>query len=370
MAVETMELAEASAVENLISISSIVSPSGQEKNRALFMAEKMRSIGLEDVYVDEAFNAVGKIKGRSEKAIVFVTMLDDLPEMTELQKSGLCPHREGDKVFGPGTDIQSCNAAVLLALEALIKMNITPPHDIIFASVSQERTGLIGMKKLFETWKDRAEVWVDVLGDGQKIVYGAPFIHWWKIVANGTLGNTEENWLPNVNKAIARAVDNILTLSHPEDTFINVGMIHSGTTYNYKPESGWFSLDLRSISKEDIQDIESNVKEILHRVSQETDVKFQIEKTITLEGGQIPGAKESYIVQLASTIASDFGYQAEVTPKGCCNMIIPISQGHHAIGLHGERGGQEATAEEWASIPAMLRCAKFVLLLATSYSSD
>ena len=56
-----------------------------------------------------------------------------------------------------------------------------------------------------------------------------------------------------------------------------------------------------------------------------------------------------------------------VSPGGCCNMSIPVSQGCLAIGLHGIRGGQRATTEEWASISAMMRTTKYVALLAAAY---
>jgi acetylornithine deacetylase/succinyl-diaminopimelate desuccinylase-like protein len=372
LGVEWINASEDYAVETLISLASIVSPSRRECDRAVFVAERMRSIGLQSVYIDDVFNVIGKIKGQSNGSIVIISMLDDLPETVELQKNGTNypPHRIEDRVIGPATDIQSSNAAVLIAAEAFIRTGITPKHDLIFAAVSQERTGLTGMKEVFESFKDQALSWIEVLGDGQKIVFGAPFIHWWKIVAQGSLGHTEENWIPNVNQGIARAVDSILALPQPvkyEDTYVNVGMIQSGKTFNYKPEAGWFSLDLRSMTKEIIQEIESDVEQILNRVSQETRIRFDMEKEIILDGGQVPGARDSYIVKLSAEISESLGYSPLITHKGCCNMIVPVSHGLSAVGLHGERGGEDGTVGEWASIPAMMRTAKFVLLLITAH---
>ncbi len=367
---EWIDASENRAVETLISLASIVSPSGKELARALFIAERMRAIGLQDVHVDAICNVIGRIKGRSGSAIIFINMIDDLPEVADLQNTGkYYPHRVEERVIGPATDIQSMAAAVLLAAEALIRAGITPEHDIVFASVAQEETGLTGMKALFELWKDHAIAWVDVLGDGQKIVYGAPFIHWWKIIAYGRGGHTEEK-LSNVNLGIVRAVDSILSLPYPkqcEDTFINVGMIQSGRTYNHKPESGWFSLDVRSMSREIIYEIDTEVRAILGRVKEETGIRLEMESVTILDGGQVFGARESRLVQLASEISLHLGYQPTISPKGCCNMIVPVSHGCIAIGLHGDRGGQRATAEEWASIQAMMRTAKYITLLAACF---
>jgi acetylornithine deacetylase/succinyl-diaminopimelate desuccinylase-like protein len=366
-----IEASEDRAVESLVSLASIASPSGQEHERARWVAERMRDIGLEDVSVDETPNVVGRIRGRSGPPLAFVTMLDDLPSVAELQRSsGQPPRREGDRVVGPATEIQSVTAAVLLPAEAMVRSGRTPEHDIVIAAVAQEETGLVGMKTLFDAWQDRATAWVDVLGDGHEIVYGAGTIHWWKVVARGTEGHTEQVELPNVNLGIARAVDRILALPSPalhEDTFISVGIIQSGEVYNRRPPSGWFSLDLRSMRGEVVREIEGEITEVLEGVEAETRVRFDMEPVIALEGGQVAGARESRLVRLAAEVSRYLGYEPVISPKGCCNMAVPVTHGRLAIGLHGERGGQRATAEEWASIPAMVRTAKHVALLAAAY---
>jgi acetylornithine deacetylase/succinyl-diaminopimelate desuccinylase-like protein len=165
-------------------------------------------------------------------------------------------------------------------------------------------------------------------------------------------------------------VDRILSLPHAErydDTFINVAIIRSGEVFNHKPSSGWFSLDLRSMQGEVVHEIEAEVRTVLKQVEEETGIRFEMQPVATLDGGQAPGAKESRLVLLAVEVSRYLGYHPIVSPKGCCNMSIPISQGRLAIGLHGVRGGQRATAKEWASIPAMMRTAKCVALLAAAY---
>ena len=222
-----IDASEGRLVESLVSLASIISPSGQEQERARWVADRMRAIGLENVHMDKTSNVIGRIKGRSGKAVIFITTLDDLATIAELQRTvSQQPHREGDRIIGPATEVQSVNAATLLAAEALVRAGLIPEHDIVFASVTQEETGLVGMKTLFDAWKDRAVGWIDVLGDGQEIVYGAGFIHWWKIIAHGKGGHTEEDGTPPVNQGIARAVDRILGLPHADqnDTFINVAI--------------------------------------------------------------------------------------------------------------------------------------------------
>ncbi|MEF8796126.1 MAG: hypothetical protein V5A48_06725 [Salinivenus sp.] len=47
-------------------------------------------------------------------------------------------------------------------------------------------------------------------------------------------------------------------------------------------------------------------------------------------------------------------------------MNIAIGGGTPAIGLGGDRGGRRGHPDEWADIPAMMRTAEHVLLLAVT----
>src|SRR5262249_20132506 len=158
-----------------------------------------------------------------------------------------------------------------------------------------------GMKKLYADYKDRAAGFVDILGDGQSITYGAITIHWWKVVAHGPAGHTLNGGVPNVNQGIGRAVDRILQLPDPVEhkdtrTVINVAMLQSGAVFNHKPDTGWFSLDVRSLDGSMVSGVESKVKDILAGVTKETTITFALEPFQMTPGGQIPGARESSLV--------------------------------------------------------------------------
>ncbi len=71
----------------LVQLGSIVSPSGHEQRRAEAVAATMREIGLQQVSVDGAPNAIGVVPGRSGRAVVFVSTLDDLGPVADFQKA-------------------------------------------------------------------------------------------------------------------------------------------------------------------------------------------------------------------------------------------------------------------------------------------
>ena len=353
---------------DLASIAAIVSPSGHELERANAVAKRMREIGLRNVSIDSAPNVIGVIPGRSEKALVFVSTLDDLANVAENQRAAAGPpHLAGDRVVGPGTNTSSTTAAMLAAAEAIVQSGIQPEQQLVFAAVAQEETGLIGMRKLYASYKGRATAFVDILGDGRSITYGALGIHWWKVVATGPGGHSLNGGVPNVNQAIGRSVDRILSLPEQNKetrTVINVAMLQSGVVFNHKPESGWFSLDIRSKDNATIEKIEEEVRGILAQVSKETTIGLKMEVVQNTPAGQIAGAQDSDLVRTSEAIAKYLGMNPVLGNAGSSNMNIPIGGGTLAIGIGGERGGQRGFPDEWADIPAMIRTAKHILLLA------
>jgi acetylornithine deacetylase/succinyl-diaminopimelate desuccinylase-like protein len=236
----------------------------------------MREIGLANVGVDSVPNVTGTISGTSGRAVVFVTMLDDLPEIETFQRSGVnLPRRDGRRLFAPGSEIQSSLAAMLIAAEALMASGVKPQHDLIFAAVAREETGLQGMKALYAALKGRSLGFVEVQGDGHEIQYGAGgAIAWWRVIAHGPEGHTTEGG-PNVNQAIARAVDAIFSLPHPkrhreQETAVNVGIIESGKVFNHKPATGWFSIDVRSRDRRIVEGIGRDIASLIARVGAAT----------------------------------------------------------------------------------------------------
>jgi acetylornithine deacetylase/succinyl-diaminopimelate desuccinylase-like protein len=360
----------------LVEIGNIESPSGEEHARALRVAEEMRRIGLRDVRITDSPNVIGRIPGKSGVATVFVSTLDDLRTVAAHQRArGEPPAVEGDRVVGPGTNTSSTTAAMLTAARALVAVGIEPEHDLVFAGVAQEETGLVGMRDLYDEYRETAREFIDVLGDGRRISYGALGIHWWKVIATGPPGHTLRGGLPNVNLGIARAVDRILGLPQPTEfadqtTRINIAMLQSGTVFNHKPPEGWFTLDIRSLDADIIASIEADVQDILDAVSEETEISFRLEPENLVPGGQIEGALESDFVRWSGHVSERLGFEPSFSNTGSANLNIAIAEGTPAIGLGGSRGGERGYPGEWADINAMMRSAEYVALLAIALGSE
>ncbi len=358
------------SAESLIKIGGIISPSGQEHERAEAVMQEMKRIGLQNVRMDSGPNVIGIIPGQRTEQLVFVSTLDDLAGVAEHQQAAnKQPYIADGKVIGPGTNTSSITVSMLLAAEAILETGIKPQYTLVFASVAQEETGLQGMKLLYNELKNNAIAFVDILGDGRSLSYGALGIHWWKIQVSGPPGHSLNGGLPNVNQGIGRAIDRILSLDYPirykdQNTVINVGMIESGNVFNHKPEQGWFSLDIRSLDGKVIDEIETEVASIIVKVGEETGVTLKMEPFQLTPGGQIPGALESELVTTGISISQFLGYEPSLSNRGSSNLNVAISQGTPALGLGGERGGRRGFADEWADIESMNKSAKHVFLLA------
>lgn len=356
----------------LARIGGIVSPSGKEDERAAAVADRMRAIGLDSVRVTAAPNAIGVIPGRSGRALVFVSTLDDLATVAENQRAaGRPPRVAGDRVVGPGTNTSLTTAAILAAAEAYLESGRRPEHDLVFAGVAQEETGLVGMQELYGDYGERAVAFVDVLGDGRSISYGALGIDWWRVVAEGPAGHTLNGGLPNVNQAIGRAVDRIFslpwaTLDDDTRTRLNISVLRSGTVFNHKPETGWFSLDLRSMEGANLDAMEGDVREVLDQVGEETDIELTMEPYQLMPGGRIEGARDSRLVRMAAAVSRHLGFEPDLSEYGSSNLNVAIASGTPAIGLGGSRGGERGEPGEWADLDVMMRTARHVLLLAAT----
>ena len=361
---------------DLAQMAAIRSPSGFEHERARWVAARMRAIGLADVTMDSAPNVVGRIRGRAPDAVrhatVYVATLDDLAPVAEHQaRATRAPYVNGDRVIGPGTHTSSTTAAMLGAAAALLKTRVQPDYDIVFAAVAREETGLVGMKSLYAEWRDRADAFVDILGDGRSITYGAIGIHWWQVWGYQPGGHTLTGGLPNVNLGIARAVDRILSLPQPPPssrTVLNVSMLRAGDVFNRKPDSAWFSVDIRSLEAPSIARNEAAVRAVLDTVARETGTRFDMRAVQQTAGGQIAGADRSRLVLRATAIARSLGVQPQLGNAGSSNLNVAIAGGTLAIGLGGERGGARGEPGEFADIPSMLRTAKVVARLAAEMS--
>ena len=169
-------------VKKLISIKSL---SGQEKDVAECVLEKLKTMKLDDAFIDGAGNAVGVLRGTGEGPnVVLNGHMDCVPEGDLALWEPFDPYCaaiDGDKMIGRGTcDMKAGLAAILFSLEAIAdwvdKTGKRLPGDIVLCGVVQEEPAVMfGIKYFMEHTMAEKDLKADVVylaesSDGRVVI--------------------------------------------------------------------------------------------------------------------------------------------------------------------------------------------------------
>jgi len=234
-----------------VQIAEIPAPTFHEAERARFMAEEFRKIGLSNVEIDAQGNVLGWRRGASPDTLVIAAHLD----IAFAPGVDVKVRKEGPRWFGPGLADDSRGLVALLAIaEALNEGAFHTNRTLLFvANVGEEGLGdLSGVKYLFQKspHKDRLKAFISIDGtDPARIVNGGTGVKRYRITLRGPGGHSYGNFgRPSPIHAAARVMSQLADLEvppRPKTTF-NVGRIQGGTSVNAIAEECWFEVDLRS----------------------------------------------------------------------------------------------------------------------------
>ncbi len=135
----------------------IESPSGKEGALARRVVAEMERLGYDDAWIDEAGNAIGRIRGKAPgPGWLFLTHLDhvDAGDPAAWPHPPFSGHLDGaGRLWGRGAaDIKGPLAATVHARRFL---KAPPPRDLYVASVVEEETGGRGAEHLVRTLGSR-----------------------------------------------------------------------------------------------------------------------------------------------------------------------------------------------------------------------
>ena len=125
---------------------------GEEEHVARLVEAEMKSLSYDEVFVDEAGNVVGCIKGKGEtSAIMFNTHLDhvDVGDHAGWPYPPFGGEIHDDKIWGRGAvDIKGPLAAQVYGVGALKQAGIVPDGDVYVSGVVYEEIGGVGARHL------------------------------------------------------------------------------------------------------------------------------------------------------------------------------------------------------------------------------
>ena len=130
----------------------IQSPPGGEEEMARSVVDEMHSLGYDEASVDEAGNALGRIRGRGDApAVWFVTHLDhvDAGDPDRWPHPPFGGEIHDGRVWGRGAvDIKGPLAAQVHGLAPLASSEDPPPGEVVVAALVQEEVGGLGARHL------------------------------------------------------------------------------------------------------------------------------------------------------------------------------------------------------------------------------
>jgi acetylornithine deacetylase/succinyl-diaminopimelate desuccinylase-like protein len=345
-------------IRTQIAVAQIAAPTGEEHERATWVARRFRDCGLSDIETDDAGNVIGRRGGTEDlEPVVICAHLDTVfPRETDLSI-----RRDGERLVGPGINDNGRGLAVMLALAAEIDgVRLRSRHPVEFvATTGEEGLGdLRGAKHYFADRGRAAHAMLALDGAGdERIIHRALGSRRFRVSYSGPGGHSWAAYgSANAVHAAAATASRLAALPLPPSprTTLSVGRIGGGLSVNSIPDSAWLEIDLRSTSMAQLDDIERYIRRIAVAAADEENGKrsmgtralsVKIDAIGTRPCGETP--VDHALVQSAIEATRLVGRQPDLA-LASTDANVPISQGIPAIAIGaGGRGGDAHTHGEW-----------------------
>ncbi|MFY9554480.1 MAG: M20/M25/M40 family metallo-hydrolase [Blastocatellia bacterium] len=362
--------------EELVRICEIAAPPFKEQSRASYVAQRLQEIGLDQVRQDEEGNVIAERHGLSNGPRVVVSAhLDTVfPEGTNVRV-----RRDEARFHAPGISDNTCGIVSLVALARALDAGAIQTAGTIYfvATVGEEGEGnLRGARHLFTQGEfvSGVEAFISLDGPGlERITQRALGSRRYRVTVTGPGGHSWGDFgIVNPVHALGRAIARFAGYPAPlaPRTSYNVGIIEGGSSVNAIPERASMVVDIRSVSSDEIQKLESYLKRVVgiavreensQRTMSGTSLTCEFEQVGDRPSGETPA--DSNIVRAAIECSRALG----IEPRLDCSSTdsnIPISLGIPAItlGVGGISNNCHSLAEWYEPTGRELGLKRLVLL--------
>lgn len=367
-------------VAEWIRITEIPALSGQEAERAAYVAGELRKLGLTSE-VDGIGNLIARRAGTGGGPTVVLTAhLDTVfPAGTDIK---VRKSSDGTTLYAPGVFDNSASVAnVLQALRAMDAARIRTKGDIIFIATAQEEVGLKGMYYWLERNKGVADMLVAIDAALGPVNYGALGIYWsrMKFTAAGAHTNNSRG-LPNPARAAAKCITDIYAVPLPDpdapvSAVYNVGgLMTAGNVVNAIPAEVTFSVDLRTVDPALIQTLDAAILAKCDAAAKAHGVGFVREWIQRSEAGGRPedlaDERAHPIVQTSIDVLRHLSFELplgrEAVATGSTDANAGVVQGIPSVAIGRARGGDQHTLQEWSDVETAKIGTKQIILLAAA----
>lgn len=360
-ALRFFETNAAAITEEHIRICSVPATPFAEHERAEYLAEKFRELGLHEVSLDEEGNCLGLWRGASSTPLIIVSAHLD----TVFAKgTDFTVRREGERLFAPGIADDGCGLIALIAIiQALRAAHIRTTGSILFVgTVGEEGEGnLRGVRHLLTkgAWaKWEIDAFLSFDGPGvDRITNRALGSRRYRVEFTGSGGHSWGDFgLPNPVHAAGRAISRLAAYPVPKDprTTFNVGNIAGGTSVNAIPSTATMEVDLRSAADAELRRLDAFFRRAMKEALDEENgvrrpgdppLKLQLDLIGERPSGETPAG--SPLVKLAIESTKLIGVEPRLD-QSSTDSNLPISLGIPAITLGaGGTASASHTLAEW-----------------------
>ena len=364
------------AFEEQKRITRIAAPPFKEAERARYLLERFRALGLADARIDSEGNVIGVRKGiaggtNAGPRLVVSAHLDTVfPEGTDVT----IKERDG-RTYAPGIADDALGLSALLSvLSAMQSYRLQTLGDVIFvATVGEEELGnLRGVKALFRDIKN-IDGFISIDGVAlDRVVGQGTGSHRYEIVFKGPGGHSFNAFgAPSAIHAMGRAITHIGDLETPLDpkTTFTVGTVRGGTSVNSIAGEARMALDMRSNSNTELLRLEEKVMAAIRRGVEEENRRWKstaIRFDATLIGDRPAGEtpRDSIMVEAARRATQLMAFREPALEGASTDANLAMSLGIPAVTIGGGgEGGGTHSLDEWYKPTAAWRGPQSVLLL-------
>jgi acetylornithine deacetylase/succinyl-diaminopimelate desuccinylase-like protein len=300
--------------------------------------------------------------------VAVITHLDTVfPRGTDLSVK-----RQDGRLAAPGLGDNSISIAAALGIaQALAASGVQTGGDLYFAATTGEEGlgDLKGMRALMPELRDRvgAVLIVDGFTLG-RIVHEAVGSRRYKVTYTSRGGHSWAHFpSPSAIHILGRAIADISRLEVPAEpkTTFNIGVITGGTTVNTIAAEADMLVDMRSLDRQCLMDLERRVLAIVERQAADGSGRATLEMVGDRPAGVIPA--DHPLVRTCGAIYKAFGIATYSKPAST-EANIPLAMGIPAVCVSVTRGDNEHRLDEYIEtgpLPTGLKTALLAMVALT-----
>lgn len=358
-----------------------INPPGNERDCAEFIADNMRKLGLDVALKEESknrTNCIVTLKGSEQKpTLIYNGHIDVVPPGEGWSIDPFEGFVSNDKIHGRGaSDMKSGIAAMMCAIEALVKADVKLRGNLIFTAVADEEClGPFGTDYLIREGL-RGDMAIVGESTGLKIEIAERGILWTEITTIGRSAHGGRPWLGinaiySMNKLITSLINwerQVLSKrTHPlvKSPTFNVGMIYGGEKINIVPSKCIIQLDRRLIPGESFESALKELNEIVEGLKKE-DPNFQASIRVIGHANPYEISPNEPIVKAIERALISLNQQPELKGKDATtDGHILVNKAHIPTAIFGP--GDESLAHtnyEYVEINKILIASKVYAIVA------